>query len=182
MREHRHRLVHARRVGADPLRAHLGASDGRGYVVPDDVKDLAVAVLSHRIKLTAEATFAGLTTDEPSAGCWKTVPARRSARERRSMRRHNDSSSSEARPQKPRKPRKPKPRNERGQQASGKSTRHRRRLSSARLWRRCKRAVRRFFTSFISPLAGPWSSSASYARPDSRWFAGMSCSPSPRWR
>lgn len=30
--------------------------------------------------------------------------------------------------------------------------------------------------------AGPWSSSASYARPDSRWFAGMSCSPSPRWR
>ena len=71
------------------------------------------------------------------------------------MRRHNDSSSSEARPQKPqkpRKPRKPKPRNERGQQASGKSARHRRRLSSARLWRRCKRAVRRFFTSFISPL------------------------------
>lgn len=68
------------------------------------------------------------------------------------MRRHNDSSSSEARPQKPRKPRKPKPRNERDQQASGKSARHRRRLSSARLWRRCKRAVRRFFTSFISPL------------------------------
>ena len=68
------------------------------------------------------------------------------------MRRHNDSSSFEARPQKPRKPRKPKPRNERGQQASGKSARHRRRLSSARLWRRCKRAVRRFFTSFISPL------------------------------
>ena len=68
------------------------------------------------------------------------------------MRRHNDSSSSEARPQKPRKPRKPKPRNERGQQASGKSARHRRRLSSARLWRRCKRTVRRFFTSFISPL------------------------------
>ena len=68
------------------------------------------------------------------------------------MRRHNDSSSFEARPQKPRKPRKPKPRNERGQQASGKSARHRRRLSAARLWRRGKRAVRRFFTSFISPL------------------------------
>ena len=68
------------------------------------------------------------------------------------MRRHNDSSSSEAKPQEPRKPRKPKPRNERGQQASGKSAHHRRRLSSARLWRRCKRAVRRFFTSFISPL------------------------------
>ncbi len=36
------------------------AADGRGYVVPDDVKDLAVAVLAHRITLTPEATFAGL--------------------------------------------------------------------------------------------------------------------------
>ena len=51
------------------------ASDGRGYVVPDDVKDLAVAVLSHRIKLTAEATFAGLTTDEAISRMLETVPA-----------------------------------------------------------------------------------------------------------
>ena len=51
------------------------ASDGRGYVVPDDVKDLAVAVLSHRIKLTAEATFAGLTTDEAVSRMLETVPA-----------------------------------------------------------------------------------------------------------
>lgn len=51
------------------------ASDGRGYVVPDDVKDLAVAVLSHRIKLTAEATFAGLTTDETISRMLETVPA-----------------------------------------------------------------------------------------------------------
>ena len=50
------------------------ASDGRGYVVPDDVKDLAVAVLSHRIKLTAEATFAGLTTDETISRMLETVP------------------------------------------------------------------------------------------------------------
>ena len=35
------------------------ASNNRGYVVPDDVKQLAVAVLAHRITLTAEATFAG---------------------------------------------------------------------------------------------------------------------------
>ena len=51
------------------------ASDGRGYVVPDDVKDLAVAVLSHRIKLTAEATFAGLTTNEAISRMLETVPA-----------------------------------------------------------------------------------------------------------
>lgn len=51
------------------------ASDGRGYVVPDDVKDLAIAVLSHRIKLTAEATFAGLTTDEAISRMLETVPA-----------------------------------------------------------------------------------------------------------
>ncbi len=29
------------------------AADGRAYVVPDDVKDLAVAVLAHRITLTS---------------------------------------------------------------------------------------------------------------------------------
>ncbi|WP_404979584.1 AAA family ATPase [Bifidobacterium leontopitheci] len=50
------------------------ASDGRGYVVPDDVKDLAVAVLSHRIKLTAEATFTGLTTDAAIERVLETVP------------------------------------------------------------------------------------------------------------
>ncbi|MBW3088052.1 MoxR family ATPase [Bifidobacterium sp. 82T24] len=37
------------------------AADGRGYVVPDDVKDLAAVVLAHRIILTPEATFAGAT-------------------------------------------------------------------------------------------------------------------------
>lgn len=39
------------------------ASNNRGYVVPDDVKQLAVAVLAHRITLTAEATFAGSTPE-----------------------------------------------------------------------------------------------------------------------
>lgn len=38
-------------------------SNNRGYVVPDDVKQLAVAVLAHRITLTAEATFAGSTPE-----------------------------------------------------------------------------------------------------------------------
>ena len=39
------------------------AADGRAYVVPDDVKDLAVAVLAHRIMLTPEATFDGATQE-----------------------------------------------------------------------------------------------------------------------
>ena len=37
------------------------ASQGRGYVVPDDVKELAHPVLAHRILLEAEAEFAGAT-------------------------------------------------------------------------------------------------------------------------
>ncbi|KAB7787350.1 ATPase AAA [Bifidobacterium cebidarum] len=39
------------------------AADGRAYVIPDDVKDLAVAVLAHRIMLTPEATFDGTTAE-----------------------------------------------------------------------------------------------------------------------
>jgi MoxR-like ATPase len=40
------------------------ASNGRNYVIPDDVKDLARPVLSHRISLTAEAEFAGANVDD----------------------------------------------------------------------------------------------------------------------
>lgn len=40
------------------------AADGRAYVVPDDVKDLAGAVLTHRISLTPEAAFAGETAEQ----------------------------------------------------------------------------------------------------------------------
>ncbi|MBI9115950.1 AAA family ATPase [Sanguibacter suaedae] len=39
------------------------AAQGRPYVVPDDVKDLAVAVLSHRLVLDVEAEFAGVTPE-----------------------------------------------------------------------------------------------------------------------
>jgi MoxR-like ATPase len=39
-------------------------ADGRGYVVPDDVKQLAVPVLSHRLLLDAEAEFSGVTVDD----------------------------------------------------------------------------------------------------------------------
>jgi MoxR-like ATPase len=40
------------------------AADGRNYVVPDDIKELAVPVLSHRILLDAEAQFAGVTVEQ----------------------------------------------------------------------------------------------------------------------
>jgi MoxR-like ATPase len=36
------------------------AADGRHYVVPDDIKELAVPVLSHRLLLDAEAEFSGV--------------------------------------------------------------------------------------------------------------------------
>lgn len=51
------------------------AADGRGYVVPDDVKELAVPVLAHRLSLTAEATFAGDTQESAVARILEEVPA-----------------------------------------------------------------------------------------------------------
>lgn len=51
------------------------AADGRAYVVPDDVKDLAVAVLAHRILLTPEATFDGTTAEMLIAQILDDVPA-----------------------------------------------------------------------------------------------------------
>jgi len=38
-------------------------ADGRSYVVPDDIKELAVPVLSHRLLLDAEAEFSGVTVE-----------------------------------------------------------------------------------------------------------------------
>jgi MoxR-like ATPase len=40
------------------------AADGRGYVLPDDVKELALPVLSHRLLLDAEAEFSGVTVGD----------------------------------------------------------------------------------------------------------------------
>jgi len=37
---------------------------GRGYVIPDDVTDLAVPVLAHRIMVDPEAEFAGVTAEQ----------------------------------------------------------------------------------------------------------------------
>ena len=39
------------------------AADGRHYVVPDDIKELAIPVLSHRLLLDAEAEFNGIGID-----------------------------------------------------------------------------------------------------------------------
>lgn len=43
------------------------ASQGRNYVIPDDVKDLAVVVLAHRMILDAEAEFDGVTAEQVMA-------------------------------------------------------------------------------------------------------------------
>lgn len=60
------------RLGASP-RASLAlqhasqvraAMDGRGYVLPDDVKQLAVAVLSHRVVLDSSAHLRGRSAEE----------------------------------------------------------------------------------------------------------------------
>lgn len=42
---------------------------------PDDVKDLAVAVLAHRITLTPEATFDGATQESLIAQVLEDVPS-----------------------------------------------------------------------------------------------------------
>lgn len=39
-------------------------AQGRNYVIPDDVKDLAEVVLAHRMILDAEAEFDGVTTEQ----------------------------------------------------------------------------------------------------------------------
>lgn len=39
------------------------AADGREYVIPDDVKALAVPVLAHRIMLTSDAVFSSSTPE-----------------------------------------------------------------------------------------------------------------------
>jgi MoxR-like ATPase len=40
------------------------AADGRHYVVPDDVKELALPIMSHRLLLDAEAEFSGVDVED----------------------------------------------------------------------------------------------------------------------
>jgi MoxR-like ATPase len=50
------------------------AADGRGYVVPSDVKRMAPPVLTHRLVLTAEAEVAGRTQEAVLTEILETVP------------------------------------------------------------------------------------------------------------
>jgi MoxR-like ATPase len=59
-------LIRAARVGA--------AATGRGYIVPADVKALAVPVLAHRLLLTPEAELRGRTCAEVVEALLATVP------------------------------------------------------------------------------------------------------------
>lgn len=45
----------------------LAAFSGRDYAIPDDVVDIAIPALRHRVQLTAEAEIEGRTTDEELA-------------------------------------------------------------------------------------------------------------------
>ncbi|WEV53785.1 MoxR family ATPase [Bifidobacterium sp. ESL0704] len=51
------------------------AADARDYVLPDDVQDLAVPVLAHRIILNAETAFKGETAEQVVAEIVDSVPA-----------------------------------------------------------------------------------------------------------
>ena len=69
-------------LGASPraslflLRASraLAASRGRDYVVPDDIKDLVVPVLAHRVLLSPEAQMRGSTSEAVLEGLSGRVP------------------------------------------------------------------------------------------------------------
>lgn len=50
------------------------AADNRAYVIPDDVKALAVPVLAHRLTLMPDATFAGHTQTDVMASILDDVP------------------------------------------------------------------------------------------------------------
>jgi MoxR-like ATPase len=50
------------------------AAQGRGYVIPDDVKALAVPVLAHRLLVTPEAQLQGVTAAEALGEVLRSVP------------------------------------------------------------------------------------------------------------
>ena len=52
----------------------LAASRGRAYVVPDDIQDLAVPVVAHRLLLAPEAQMRGTTAEELLEGLIGRVP------------------------------------------------------------------------------------------------------------
>ena len=78
----RPRRQHARRAGARPRRSKTWAiAHGRTYVTPDDVRELAVPVLAHRIIVDPESEFAGVAAEDIVSGILVDVapPAYRAA-------------------------------------------------------------------------------------------------------
>jgi MoxR-like ATPase len=79
------RASHELRLGASPraalqlLRASKAqaATNGRDHVLPDDVQALGVAVLAHRLLLSADAQLARRSADEICADILATVPVPR---------------------------------------------------------------------------------------------------------
>jgi MoxR-like ATPase len=65
------------RAGLALMRASRvwAASRGRNYVLPDDIKDLAVPALAHRMVLDPEEEFRGLTAEKVVRRILGTVPA-----------------------------------------------------------------------------------------------------------
>jgi MoxR-like ATPase len=51
----------------------LAAFAGRSYVVPDDVTDLVLPALRHRVILSPEAEVSGETTDRALLALLKTI-------------------------------------------------------------------------------------------------------------
>ncbi len=50
------------------------AADGRGFVTPDDVKDLAVPVLSHRVVVGTDGRLGGIAAEETILELLRTTP------------------------------------------------------------------------------------------------------------
>jgi MoxR-like ATPase len=55
----------------------FAALDGRGFVIPDDIKRAALPVLRHRVQLTPEVAISGQEVDDVLRGIIESVPAPR---------------------------------------------------------------------------------------------------------
>ncbi len=55
----------------------FAALQGRGFVIPDDIKNAALPVLRHRVQLTPEVAISGQDIDEVLRGIVESVPAPR---------------------------------------------------------------------------------------------------------
>jgi MoxR-like ATPase len=61
-------------LGLQAVARARAAADGRGYVIPDDIKILAEPVLAHRLPLTTDARLGGYTAAHALAEVLQSVP------------------------------------------------------------------------------------------------------------